>query len=206
MKRNQFQTYVTGYKWKNKANAIPSYHGGVPFQAVKFIKLEMVVIKSPLAGFELRGNCTGQCGETNLSPCFTGWTSEFGCRNVPPPPKKNQQQQTNQTTTTKTRTLLLIASRPLLLLKFCSDRQFDVANCYLMLAINWSNVSKGVSHQLIKCQQGYGVVSEHNYTQARYHYLHSEDGQGCAAMLLEYHTIQGYASEVDLFITQAVLQ
>lgn len=32
------------------------------------------------------------------------------------------------------------------------------------------------------------------------------DGKGCAAMLLEYHVQQGYPSEVDLFITQAVLQ
>lgn len=47
---------------------------------------------------------------------------------------------------------------------------------------------------------------EHNYPQARYHYLHSMDGKGCAAMLLEYHVQQGYPSEVDLFITQAVLQ
>ena len=50
------------------------------------------------------------------------------------------------------------------------------------------------------------VFAEHNYPQARYHYVHSEDGEGCAAMLLEYHIARGYPSEVDLFITQAVLQ
>ncbi len=50
------------------------------------------------------------------------------------------------------------------------------------------------------------VVAEKNYVQARYHFLHSSDGEGCAAMLIEYHVTLGYPSEVDLFIAQAVLQ
>lgn len=48
--------------------------------------------------------------------------------------------------------------------------------------------------------------SEKNYVQARYHYLHSADGKNLAAMLIEYHTMLGYPSEVDLFIAQTVLQ
>ncbi|KAL0278753.1 UNVERIFIED_CONTAM: hypothetical protein PYX00_000479 [Menopon gallinae] len=47
---------------------------------------------------------------------------------------------------------------------------------------------------------------EKNYVLARYHYLHSTDGHGCAAMLVELHNLKGYPSEVDLFIAQAVLQ
>jgi len=47
---------------------------------------------------------------------------------------------------------------------------------------------------------------EHNYTESRYHYLHSCDGEGCGTMLVEYHTRRGYQREVDLFIAQAVLQ
>ncbi|KDR24283.1 hypothetical protein L798_06745 [Zootermopsis nevadensis] len=47
---------------------------------------------------------------------------------------------------------------------------------------------------------------EKNYVLARYHFLHSTDGFGCAAMLVELHRQRGYSSEVDLFIAQAVLQ
>lgn len=47
---------------------------------------------------------------------------------------------------------------------------------------------------------------EKNYALARYHFLHSTDGSGCAAMLVELHRQRGYSSEVDLFIAQAVLQ
>jgi len=48
--------------------------------------------------------------------------------------------------------------------------------------------------------------NEKNYTQAKYHYLHSMDGNGCAKLLIELHMSKGYAGEVDLFIAQAVLQ
>jgi len=47
---------------------------------------------------------------------------------------------------------------------------------------------------------------EKNYTQARYHFVHSHSGESCALMLVEYSTSKGFPSEVDLFITQAVLQ
>ncbi|KAJ1527592.1 hypothetical protein ONE63_007555 [Megalurothrips usitatus] len=47
---------------------------------------------------------------------------------------------------------------------------------------------------------------EKNYSCARHHFLHSNDGTGFAMMLVEIHTLQGYPSEVDLFITQVVLQ
>jgi len=49
-------------------------------------------------------------------------------------------------------------------------------------------------------------VTELDYTQARYHFIRSTDGKGCAAMLIEYHIVRGFPSEVDLFIAQAVFQ
>lgn len=49
-------------------------------------------------------------------------------------------------------------------------------------------------------------ISEKNYQQSRYHFIHSTDGNGCATMLIEYHIKKGYPSEVDLFIAQTVLQ
>ncbi|EZA55053.1 hypothetical protein DMN91_009509 [Ooceraea biroi] len=47
---------------------------------------------------------------------------------------------------------------------------------------------------------------EKNYIMARQHFIHSRDGSGCAAMLVELHEQRGYMNEIDLFITQAVLQ
>ncbi|XP_045476092.1 Golgi to ER traffic protein 4 homolog [Harmonia axyridis] len=47
---------------------------------------------------------------------------------------------------------------------------------------------------------------EKNYSQSRYHYMLSNDGKSCAKMLIEHHVKHGYRSELDLFITQAVLQ
>lgn len=41
---------------------------------------------------------------------------------------------------------------------------------------------------------------------ARHHYLHSSDGCGFAMMLIELHLTKGYTLEIDLFITQVVLQ
>lgn len=48
--------------------------------------------------------------------------------------------------------------------------------------------------------------SEKNYILARQHFIYSRDGSGCAAMLVELHEQRGYINEIDLFITQAVLQ
>lgn len=47
---------------------------------------------------------------------------------------------------------------------------------------------------------------EKNYIMARQHFIHSRDGSGCAAMLVELHEQRGYMNEIDLFIAQAVLQ
>lgn len=49
-------------------------------------------------------------------------------------------------------------------------------------------------------------VAEYDYCQARYHFIRSEDGEGCAEMLIEYHIRCGYPSEVDMFVAQAVFQ
>ncbi|KAK2161508.1 hypothetical protein LSH36_115g04000 [Paralvinella palmiformis] len=76
-------------------------------------------------------------------------------------------------------------------------------------AIKWSR--KGAremlsGHPSLHQQLAVTLWHEKNYSQARYHFLNSSDGEGCAAMLIEYHVTLGYPSEVDLFITQAVLQ
>lgn len=48
--------------------------------------------------------------------------------------------------------------------------------------------------------------TEHNYGEAQSHFLHSNNGQQCATMLVEYAVTCGYPSEADLFVAQAVLQ
>lgn len=50
------------------------------------------------------------------------------------------------------------------------------------------------------------VCVEQNYSESRYHFLHSSDGEGCAQMLVEYSASRGFHSEVDMFVAQAVLQ
>jgi len=57
------------------------------------------------------------------------------------------------------------------------------------------------------CVVGHELLClELDYAQARYHFIRSADGKNCAAMLIEYHIVRGFPSEVDLFIAQAVFQ
>ncbi|RUS75485.1 hypothetical protein EGW08_016753 [Elysia chlorotica] len=80
---------------------------------------------------------------------------------------------------------------------------------FLTKAITWSSkVNKQHKRGHPDLHQRFGVIfkQERNYLQARYHYIHSSDGEGCAKLLVEFHTNHGYSSEVDMFITQAVLQ
>lgn len=49
-------------------------------------------------------------------------------------------------------------------------------------------------------------ITEKNYVMSKQHFVYSHDGVGCAAMLAELHQLRGYSNEIDLFITQVVLQ
>uniref|UniRef100_UPI00358E91A2 Golgi to ER traffic protein 4 homolog n=1 Tax=Myxine glutinosa TaxID=7769 RepID=UPI00358E91A2 len=57
-------------------------------------------------------------------------------------------------------------------------------------------------HQRFACT----LWREQNYSESRYHFLHADDGEACALMLVEYSTRRGYPGEADLFVAQAVLQ
>lgn len=48
--------------------------------------------------------------------------------------------------------------------------------------------------------------SETNYHMARYHFIRSDDMKSFGSMLVEVQVELGFRSEIDLFITQAVLQ
>ncbi|XP_076309077.1 Golgi to ER traffic protein 4 homolog isoform X3 [Tachypleus tridentatus] len=80
---------------------------------------------------------------------------------------------------------------------------------FLMAALRWSSRGEGAhptGHPHLHQHVALTLWKEKNYAQSRYHFTHSSDGDGCASMLIEYHINKGYPSEVDLFITQAVLQ
>uniref|UniRef100_A0A8C8GV90 Golgi to ER traffic protein 4 homolog n=1 Tax=Oncorhynchus tshawytscha TaxID=74940 RepID=A0A8C8GV90_ONCTS len=78
---------------------------------------------------------------------------------------------------------------------------------FVSRALKWSTGGSGklgspILHQLLAVT----LWKEQNYSESRYHFLHSSDGEGCAQMLVEYSAQRGFRSEVDMFVAQAVLQ
>lgn len=63
-----------------------------------------------------------------------------------------------------------------------------------------------VATLLLHNEFGITYWNERNYARSRYHFIRSENGIGCATMLVEFHITYGYPSEVDMFVAQAVLQ
>lgn len=88
---------------------------------------------------------------------------------------------------------------------------------FLTRALQWSTTVGGASGGggSAECSRGHPQLhrlvaltlwKEKNYPDARHHFVHSTDGDGCAAMLVEFQTAKGYSSEIDLFIAQTVFQ
>lgn len=75
-------------------------------------------------------------------------------------------------------------------------------------AIKWSGmISKTpTGHPLMHKLIGQSLYNENNLIQARHHFALSQDGLSCAFVLIELSQSKGFKSEVDLFITQTVLQ
>jgi len=61
-------------------------------------------------------------------------------------------------------------------------------------------------HPMLHGQFAVTYWHERDYSQSRYHFVRSHDGEGCASMLIEHHITEGYPAEVDLFIAQTVFQ
>ncbi|KAF0310087.1 Golgi to ER traffic protein 4 [Amphibalanus amphitrite] len=80
---------------------------------------------------------------------------------------------------------------------------------FLGRAIRWSQEAtpsgKG-GHPGLHQAIGMVLWKEGDLVGARYHLLRSDDGQSCARLLVDLHLQRGAADEIDLFITQAVLQ
>lgn len=78
---------------------------------------------------------------------------------------------------------------------------------YLATCLKWSSSSSGaVGHPRLHQHLAYSLWQSKQYSEARQHFLHSQDGQGCGSMLVEFHLTRGFGSELDLFIAQTVLQ
>lgn len=91
----------------------------------------------------------------------------------------------------------------------CMEADNPERQTYLLECINWSIKVDPIyksGHPVLHKKFGLIFWTEKNYAQARYHFLHSTDGASTAALLIEYHVSQGFPTEVDLFIAQAVLQ
>ena len=58
----------------------------------------------------------------------------------------------------------------------------------------------------IKFKDVFHCVIEGNYKSARQHFVHCYEGEKYARFLIEYHITAGFPGEIDLFVTQAVLQ
>lgn len=78
---------------------------------------------------------------------------------------------------------------------------------FVSRALKWSTGGSGkLGHPKLHQLLAVTLWKEQNYSESRYHFLHSSDGEGCALMLVEYSASRGFRSEVDMFVAQAVLQ
>jgi len=77
---------------------------------------------------------------------------------------------------------------------------------FLVSGLRWSGAGATVGHPRLHQYIAYSYWQLKKYPEARQHFLHSGDGEGCGSMLVEFHTSRGFNSEMDLFITQTVLQ
>lgn len=79
---------------------------------------------------------------------------------------------------------------------------------YLASCLKWSSQDSGtvVGHPRLHQHIAYAYWEARQYCEARQHFLHTCDGEGCGSMLVEFHMMKGFSSEVDIFITQTVLQ
>jgi golgi to ER traffic protein 4 len=74
----------------------------------------------------------------------------------------------------------------------------------IVKAVKWSSAGSVQKNPLIHKLLARIMAKEQNYEQARYHYLLSKDGVGCARILIQL-SAKAYTSEIDLILVQVVL-
>jgi len=77
---------------------------------------------------------------------------------------------------------------------------------FLSLSLKWSSGGNSVGHPRLHQYIAYSLWKQQKYHEARQHFLHSVDGEGCGSMLVEFHCARGFNSELELFVAQTVLQ
>lgn len=77
---------------------------------------------------------------------------------------------------------------------------------FIQDALNWTVKSNKHGHPKIHFVCALKFWEEKDYESARQHFIHTSDGTQCASFLIEYHIVSGFPGEIDLFVTQAVLQ
>jgi len=83
------------------------------------------------------------------------------------------------------------------------------SNCrkdFIQDALNWTVTSNKHGHPKLHFVCALKFWEEKEYESARQHFIHTSDGSQCATFLIEYHIVSGFPGEIDLFVTQAVLQ
>ncbi|KAJ8036905.1 Golgi to ER traffic protein 4-like [Holothuria leucospilota] len=87
-------------------------------------------------------------------------------------------------------------------------RDLPERHAFLAASLRWTQSMKPSGKHVSELHRQIGITlwQEKNFTGARHHFLRSDDGESCGAMLVECHSQQGLASEVDLFVAQTVLQ
>lgn len=77
---------------------------------------------------------------------------------------------------------------------------------FIQESLNWTVPQHKHGHPNIHLTVAKKYWEEKNYQCARQHFIYTSEGSQCAAFLIEYHVVAGFPGEIDLFVTQAVLQ
>ncbi|XP_047143754.1 Golgi to ER traffic protein 4 homolog isoform X1 [Hydra vulgaris] len=88
-----------------------------------------------------------------------------------------------------------------------SSKSSESRNDYISEALSWSS-QEGYKygHPQLHSVIANKYWQEKDYHSARKHFSYTNDGCQCAMFLIEYHILSGFPGEIDLFVTQAVLQ
>jgi len=77
---------------------------------------------------------------------------------------------------------------------------------FIQEALGWTTTDYKYGHPKIQESAATKYWQLKDYSEARKHIVYTNDGSKCASFLIEYHVVCGFPGEVDLFVTQAVLQ
>jgi len=77
---------------------------------------------------------------------------------------------------------------------------------FIESALSWTTKDHKHGHVRLHEAVAQKYWEEKNYSSARQHIIHTTNGSLCASFLIEYHIVVGFPGEIDLFVTQAVLQ